>query len=180
MINILQCFTVGSDGTSGSEVSGASSSGRLSLSTSTHSAGGGGGGGGIVALSSAGRSSKARRPTLVLETLEYGITRHYLMPRGITRRRQLKRKGEKLRIFSGHVFESKKVSGGQQATTTTSSASTKAAPECCVCQRKIVSSRLGRRKRMLRCRGCNAACHKHCHTDIEYPCPQSIVSKMEL
>ena len=174
---ILQCFSVGSDGTSGSEVSGASSSGRLSLSTSTHSAGGGGGG--IVALSNAGRSSKARRPTLVLETLEYGITRHYLMPRGITRRRQLKRKGEKLRIFSGHVFESKKVSGGQQATTT-ASASTKAAPECCVCQRKIVSSRLGRRKRMLRCRGCNAACHKHCHTDIDYPCPQSIVSKMEL
>ena len=156
-------------------MSAASSSGRLSLSTSTQSAAG------VVgqpppAVSSGPSSSKARRPTLVLETLEYGITRHYLMPRGVTRRRQLKRKGEKLRIFSGHVFESKKVNGQTQSSTS----SAKAGPECVVCQRKIASSRLGRRKRMLWCRGCNASCHKHCHTDIEHPCPQSIVSQMEL
>ena len=98
----------GSDITSGSEVSAVSSTGRVSCSASTSSAYTAA----ATASAAAVKSKQRRRPTLVLETLEHGIPRHYLMPRGVTRRRQLKQKGKWeliVQIFSPYKYHSVKL-----------------------------------------------------------------------
>ena len=133
---------------SASEVSGVS--GGISMTGEDNSSGG-----------------SLKKSSVVIETVEAcGITRHYLIPNSLVQsrrsRKQLKRKGTKLRICNDHVFETKRAKGSV---------------DCSACRRRI-SSGLGRKSYV--CRGCNAVCHKQCHTSLNSPCSNSSVATMEL
>lgn len=49
--------------------------------------------------------------TLVLETIEAGIKKHYLVPLTIAQRSRWRRKGVKLHIYNEHTFIAKHLSG---------------------------------------------------------------------
>lgn len=49
--------------------------------------------------------------TLVLETIEAGIKKHYLVPLTIAQRSRWRRKGIKLHIYNEHTFIAKHLSG---------------------------------------------------------------------
>ncbi|GBP62705.1 Protein kinase C-like 3 [Eumeta japonica] len=100
--------------------------------------------------------------TLVLETIEAGIKKHYLVPLAIAQRSRWRRKGVKLHIYNEHTFIAKHLSGGTV---------------CKVCD-KTVARRIG--KQGYECRDCHLACHKHCHVKVPSTCPQSTVHNMEL
>ncbi|CAH2229595.1 jg27151, partial [Pararge aegeria aegeria] len=100
--------------------------------------------------------------TLVLETLEAGIKKHYLVPLTVAQRSRWRRKGVKLHIFNEHTFIAKHLSGGTV---------------CEVCN-KTVARRLG--KQGYECRDCAMKCHKHCHVKVPNSCPKSTVHNMEL
>ncbi|KPJ17572.1 Calcium-independent protein kinase C [Papilio machaon] len=100
--------------------------------------------------------------TLVLETIEAGIKKHYLVPLTIAQRSRWRRKGVKLHIYNEHTFIAKHLSGGTV---------------CEVCG-KTVARRLG--KQGYECRDCALRCHKHCHVKIATTCPNSTVHNMEL
>ncbi|XP_068624311.1 uncharacterized protein [Battus philenor] len=100
--------------------------------------------------------------TLVLETIEAGIKKHYLVPLTIAQRSRWRRKGVKLHIFNEHTFIAKHLSGGTV---------------CEVCG-KTVARRLG--KQGYECRDCQLRCHKHCHVKVPSTCPNSTVHNMEL
>ncbi|CAH2061999.1 unnamed protein product, partial [Iphiclides podalirius] len=100
--------------------------------------------------------------TLVLETIEAGIKKHYLVPLTIAQRSRWRRKGVKLHIFNEHTFIAKHLSGGTV---------------CEVCG-KNVARRLG--KQGYECRDCHMRCHKHCHVKVTAVCPNSTVQNMEL
>ncbi|XP_045507661.1 phospholipid transfer protein C2CD2L isoform X4 [Colias croceus] len=100
--------------------------------------------------------------TLVLETIEAGIKKHYLVPLTVAQRSRWRRKGVKLHIYNEHTFIAKHLSGGTV---------------CEVCN-KTVARRLG--KQGYECRDCAMRCHKHCHVRVPAPCPRSTVHNMEL
>ncbi|KAI5639594.1 c2 domain-containing protein [Phthorimaea operculella] len=100
--------------------------------------------------------------TLVLETLEAGIKKHYLVPLTVAQRSRWRRKGVKLHIYNEHTFIAKHLSGGTV---------------CEVCQ-KTIARRLG--KQGYECRDCSMKCHKHCHVRVPNACPHSTVHNMEL
>ncbi|CAG5059927.1 unnamed protein product [Parnassius apollo] len=100
--------------------------------------------------------------TLVLETIEAGIKKHYLVPLTIAQRSRWRRKGVKLHIYNEHTFIAKHLSGGTV---------------CEVCG-KTVARRLG--KQGYECRDCSFKCHKHCHVKVPSMCPNSTVHNMEL
>ncbi|XP_061725194.1 uncharacterized protein LOC133531104 isoform X2 [Cydia pomonella] len=100
--------------------------------------------------------------TLVLETLEAGIRKHYLVPLAVAQRSRWRRKGVKLHIYNEHTFIAKHLSGGTV---------------CEVCQ-KTIARRLG--KQGYECRDCALRCHKHCHVQAAAACPASSVHNMEL
>ncbi|XP_063630488.1 uncharacterized protein LOC134801806 isoform X3 [Cydia splendana] len=100
--------------------------------------------------------------TLVLETLEAGIRKHYLVPLAVAQRSRWRRKGVKLHIYNEHTFIAKHLSGGSV---------------CEICQ-KTIARRLG--KQGYECRDCALKCHKHCHIKAATACPSSSVQNMEL
>ncbi|XP_041985957.1 phospholipid transfer protein C2CD2L isoform X5 [Aricia agestis] len=100
--------------------------------------------------------------TLVLETIEAGIKKHYLVPLTVAQRSRWRRKGVKLHIYSEHTFIAKHLSGGTV---------------CEVCN-KTIARRLG--KQGYECRDCQLKCHKHCHVKVAVTCPHSTVHNMEL
>ncbi|XP_060808010.1 uncharacterized protein LOC106142156 [Amyelois transitella] len=100
--------------------------------------------------------------TLVLETIEAGIKKHYLVPLTVAQRSKWRRKGVKLHIYNEHTFIAKHLSGGTV---------------CSVCN-KTIARRLG--KQGYECRDCALRCHKHCHVAVAGACARSSVHSMEL
>ncbi|XP_026477401.1 uncharacterized protein LOC113383347 isoform X1 [Ctenocephalides felis] len=100
--------------------------------------------------------------TLVLETLENGVRRHFLVPVAVAQRPRWRRKGTKLHIYNDHTFVAKHLSGGQL---------------CTICQRSI-PRRPG--KQGYECRDCNLRCHKQCHVKAPQLCPNPTVLSIEL
>lgn len=49
--------------------------------------------------------------TLVLETIENGVKRHYLVPLSLAQKTKWRKKGTKLHIFNDHTFIAKHLSG---------------------------------------------------------------------
>ncbi|XP_014204637.1 uncharacterized protein LOC106636670 isoform X2 [Copidosoma floridanum] len=100
--------------------------------------------------------------TLVLETLENGIRKHYLVPLSLAQKSKWKKKGTKLHIYNDHTFIAKHISGGTT---------------CDVCKRTL-ARRLG--KQGYECRDCLMKCHKHCHVKVESMCPTTTIQSIEL
>ncbi|XP_012264813.2 uncharacterized protein LOC105691113 isoform X3 [Athalia rosae] len=100
--------------------------------------------------------------TLVLETLENGIKKHYLVPLSLAQKSKWRKKGTKLHIFNDHTFIAKHMSGGTT---------------CEVCKRTL-ARRLG--KQGYECRDCQLKCHKHCHVKVDSTCPTSTIQSIEL
>ncbi|XP_020294628.1 uncharacterized protein LOC109860147 [Pseudomyrmex gracilis] len=100
--------------------------------------------------------------TLVLETLENGIKKHYLVPLSLAQKSKWRKKGTKLHIFNDHTFIAKHMTGGTV---------------CEVCKRTL-ARRLG--KQGYECRDCQMKCHKHCHVKVDITCPTSTIQSIEL
>ncbi|XP_058796854.1 uncharacterized protein LOC131667450 isoform X2 [Phymastichus coffea] len=100
--------------------------------------------------------------TLVLETMENGIRKHYLVPLSLAQKSRWKKKGTKLHIFNDHTFIAKHMPGGTV---------------CEVCK-KTLARRLG--KQGYECRDCQMKCHKHCHVKIDSMCSSSTIQNIEL
>ncbi|KAL6442081.1 hypothetical protein ACFW04_002418 [Cataglyphis niger] len=100
--------------------------------------------------------------TLVLETLENGIKKHYLVPLSLAQKNKWRKKGTKLHIFNDHTFIAKHMAGGTV---------------CQVCKRTL-ARRLG--KQGYECRDCQMKCHKHCHVKVDMTCPTSTIQSIEL
>ncbi|XP_077260262.1 uncharacterized protein LOC143896333 isoform X2 [Temnothorax americanus] len=100
--------------------------------------------------------------TLVLETLENGIKKHYLVPLSLAQKSKWRKKGTKLHIFNDHTFIAKHMAGGIV---------------CEVCKRTL-ARRLG--KQGYECRDCQMKCHKHCHVKVDTTCPTSTIQSIEL
>ncbi|XP_033210287.1 uncharacterized protein LOC117168704 isoform X3 [Belonocnema kinseyi] len=100
--------------------------------------------------------------TLILETLENGITKHYLVPLSLAQKSKWRKKGTKLHIFNDHTFIAKHIPGGTL---------------CQVCKRTL-ARRLG--KQGYECRDCLLKCHKHCHVKVETMCPSSTIQNIEM
>ncbi|GLV42604.1 uncharacterized protein CBL_03343 [Carabus blaptoides fortunei] len=100
--------------------------------------------------------------TLVLETLENGVKRHYLVPLSLAQKSKWRKKGTKLHIFNDHTFIAKHLPGGTV---------------CQVCN-KSIARRLG--KQGYECRDCQLKCHKHCHVKCNDNCPTSTIHNIEL
>ncbi|XP_054736438.1 uncharacterized protein LOC129243435 isoform X12 [Anastrepha obliqua] len=101
--------------------------------------------------------------TLVLETIENGVKRHFIVPLAIAQRPRWRRKGTKLHIYNDHTFIAKHLSGGGL--------------QCQVCM-KSIPRRPG--KQGYECRDCNLICHKQCHIRAPQACPNPTVLSMEL
>ncbi|XP_034944691.1 uncharacterized protein [Chelonus insularis] len=100
--------------------------------------------------------------TLVLETLENGVKKHYLVPISLAQKSKWRKKGTKLHIFNDHTFIAKHLTGGTV---------------CEVCKRTL-ARRLG--KQGYECRDCLLKCHKHCHVKVESMCSTSTIQSIEL
>ncbi|XP_063911010.1 uncharacterized protein LOC135128100 isoform X2 [Zophobas morio] len=100
--------------------------------------------------------------TLVLETLENGIKKHYLVPLSLAQKSKWRKKGIKLHIFNDHTFIAKHLTGGTV---------------CQVCG-KSIARRIG--KQGYECRDCLLKCHKHCHVKVNDNCPTSTIHNIEL
>ncbi|XP_022904296.2 uncharacterized protein [Onthophagus taurus] len=100
--------------------------------------------------------------TLVLETLENGIKKHYLVPLSLAQKSKWKKKGTKLHIFNDHTFIAKHITGGTV---------------CQVCC-KTIARRIG--KQGYECRDCLLKCHKQCHVKVNDNCPTSTIHNIEL
>ncbi|XP_018045354.1 PREDICTED: uncharacterized protein LOC108685184 isoform X4 [Atta colombica] len=100
--------------------------------------------------------------TLVLETLENGIKKHYLVPLSLAQKSKWRKKGIKLHIFNDHTFIAKHMAGGTV---------------CEICKRTL-ARRLG--KQGYECRDCQMKCHKHCHVKVDTTCPTSTIQSIEL
>ncbi|KAM7343225.1 uncharacterized protein ACRADG_010345 isoform 5-T5 [Cochliomyia hominivorax] len=101
--------------------------------------------------------------TLVLETIENGIKRHFIVPLNIAQRPRWRRKGTKLHIYNDHTFIAKHLSGSGL--------------QCSICM-KSIPRRPG--KQGYECRDCNLICHKQCHVRAPQACPNPTVLSMEL
>ncbi|XP_072399091.1 uncharacterized protein [Diabrotica undecimpunctata] len=100
--------------------------------------------------------------TLVLETIENGIKKHYLVPLSLAQKSKWRKKGTKLHIFNDHTFVAKHLQGGTV---------------CQVCG-KSIARRFG--KQGYECRDCLIKCHKHCHVKVNDNCPTSTIHNVEL
>jgi ribosomal protein L37AE/L43A len=100
--------------------------------------------------------------TLVLETVENGIKKHYLVPLSLAQKSKWRKKGIKLHIFNDHTFIAKHLAGGTV---------------CQVCG-KSIARRIG--KQGYECRDCLLKCHKHCHVKVNDNCPTSTIHNIEL
>ncbi|XP_066256455.1 phospholipid transfer protein C2CD2L isoform X3 [Euwallacea similis] len=100
--------------------------------------------------------------TLVLETIENGIKKHYLVPLSLAQKSRWKKKGVKLHIFNDHTFVAKHLPGGTI---------------CQVCA-KSIARRFG--KQGYECRDCFLKCHKQCHVRVNDNCPTSTIHNIEL
>ncbi|KAK9885767.1 hypothetical protein WA026_013638 [Henosepilachna vigintioctopunctata] len=109
-----------------------------------------------------GRTYVNEASTLVLETFENGIKKHYLVPLSLAQKSKWRKKGIKLHIFNDHTFIAKHLSGGTT---------------CQVCT-KSIARRLG--KQGYECRDCQMKCHKHCHVKVNDNCPTSTIHNIEL
>ncbi|EEB15891.1 conserved hypothetical protein [Pediculus humanus corporis] len=100
--------------------------------------------------------------TLVLETVENGFKKHYLVPLSLAKRNKWKKKGTKLHIYNDHTFIAKHFYG------------------TVVCQ--VCSSNIPRRfgKQGYECRDCLLKCHKACHVKADQSCPDSGIHNIEL
>ncbi|XP_037944766.1 uncharacterized protein LOC119677475 isoform X13 [Teleopsis dalmanni] len=101
--------------------------------------------------------------TLVLETIENGIKRHFIVPLAIAQRPRWRRKGTKLHIYNDHTFIAKHLSGSGL--------------QCSICM-KSIPRRPG--KQGYECRDCHLICHKQCHIRAPQSCPNPTVLSMEL
>ncbi|XP_030388162.1 uncharacterized protein LOC115634446 isoform X17 [Scaptodrosophila lebanonensis] len=101
--------------------------------------------------------------TLVLETIENGVKRHFIVPLAIAQRPRWRRKGTKLHIYNDHTFIAKHLSGGGL--------------QCSICM-KSIPRRPG--KQGYECRDCQIICHKQCHIRAPQACPNPTVLSMEL
>ncbi|XP_044778491.1 uncharacterized protein LOC6735220 isoform X14 [Drosophila simulans] len=101
--------------------------------------------------------------TLVLETIENGIKRHFIVPLAIAQRPRWRRKGTKLHIYNDHTFIAKHLSGSGL--------------QCSICM-KSIPRRPG--KQGYECRDCQLICHKQCHIRAPQACPNPTVLSMEL
>ncbi|XP_057672018.1 phospholipid transfer protein C2CD2L isoform X1 [Diorhabda carinulata] len=100
--------------------------------------------------------------TLVLETIENGIKKHYLVPLSLAQKSKWRKKGTKLHIYNDHTFVAKHLQGGTV---------------CQVCGKNI-ARRFG--KQGYECRDCLIKCHKHCHVKVNDSCPTSTIHSVEL
>ncbi|XP_059484473.1 uncharacterized protein LOC132201927 isoform X2 [Neocloeon triangulifer] len=100
--------------------------------------------------------------TLVLETIENGVKKHYLVPLSLAQRSKWRKKGVKLHIYNDHTFVARHLPGGTV---------------CTVCT-KSVARRIG--KQGYECRDCLLRCHKHCHVKADTTCPNSTIQSIEL
>ncbi|RZC05022.1 uncharacterized protein BDFB_008284 [Asbolus verrucosus] len=100
--------------------------------------------------------------TLVLETLENGVKKHYLVPLSLAQKSKWRKKGVKLHIFNDHTFIARHLTGGTV---------------CQVCG-KSIARRIG--KQGYECRDCLLKCHKHCHVKVNDNCPTSTIHNIEL
>ncbi|XP_017096500.2 uncharacterized protein [Drosophila bipectinata] len=101
--------------------------------------------------------------TLVLETIENGVKRHFIVPLAIAQRPRWRRKGTKLHIYNDHTFIAKHLSGSGL--------------QCSICM-KSIPRRPG--KQGYECRDCQLICHKQCHIRAPQSCPNPTVLSMEL
>ncbi|KAK3923680.1 Protein kinase C-like 3 [Frankliniella fusca] len=99
---------------------------------------------------------------LVLETLENGIHKYYLVPLSLAQKTKWRKKGTKLHIFNDHTFIAKHLTGGTV---------------CQICA-KTVARRIG--KQGYECRDCLLKCHKQCHVKVDTTCPNSNIQNIEL
>ncbi|XP_062560922.1 uncharacterized protein LOC134225131 isoform X3 [Armigeres subalbatus] len=110
-----------------------------------------------------GRTFVHEESTLLLETLENNILRHYLVPIEVAlRQKAWKRKGVKLHIYNDHTFIAKHIKGGIL---------------CHVCNRSILR-RPG--KQGYECRDCLIQCHKPCHVRAPQACPNPKILSVQL
>ncbi|XP_062698740.1 uncharacterized protein LOC109623319 isoform X3 [Aedes albopictus] len=110
-----------------------------------------------------GRTFVHEESTLLLETLENNVLRHYLVPIEVAlRQRAWKRKGVKLHIYNDHTFIAKHIKGGVL---------------CHVCNRSILR-RPG--KQGYECRDCLIQCHKPCHVRTPQACPNPKILSVQL
>ncbi|KAK8404481.1 hypothetical protein O3P69_007611 [Scylla paramamosain] len=100
--------------------------------------------------------------TLIIETSENGVFKHYLIPLSLQQKSKWRKKGLKLHIFGEHTFIAKHMSSSTQ---------------CEVCQ-KTLGRRFGKQGYI--CRDCGYKCHKPCHVKTEITCPNSTVNNMDL
>ncbi|XP_075213106.1 uncharacterized protein LOC142319565 isoform X4 [Lycorma delicatula] len=118
---------------------------------------------GVSGMSSAStRTYVNEASTLILEAIENGIKKYYLVPLSLAQKGKWKKKGTKLHIFNDHTFIAKHLPGGTQ---------------CHVCA-KMLARRLG--KQGYECRDCLLKCHKHCHIRADTNCPSSNIHAIEL
>jgi len=117
----------------------------------------------VISTASTSRTFLDEASTLVLETLENDIKKHYLIPMAMAEKRKWKKKGTKLHIFSDHVFVARHLPGGSP---------------CQVCQQTLPRRLVG--KQGYECRDCLLRCHKPCHVKVDTLCPNSSVPYMEL
>ncbi|XP_055621676.1 uncharacterized protein LOC129765401 isoform X7 [Toxorhynchites rutilus septentrionalis] len=112
---------------------------------------------------SSGRTFLHEESTLLLETLENNVVRHYLVPIEVAlRQKAWKRKGTKLHVYNDHTFIAKHIKGGVL---------------CHVCNRGI-ARRPG--KQGYECRDCLIQCHKPCHVRTPQACPNPKILSVQL
>lgn len=100
--------------------------------------------------------------TLVLEVVENGVTRHYLVPMNVAQKPRWRRKGTKMHIYNDHTFIAKHLTSGLI---------------CEICL-SAIPFRMG--KQGYECRDCLLKCHKQCHVRTSQLCPKPTIQTIEL
>lgn len=133
-----------------------------------------------------GRTYVHEESTLLLETTENNVVRHYLVPLEVaTKQKNWKRKGTKLHIYNDHTFVAKHIPGLVASSTLhhTPRSTTNcvcfvfSGILCFVCNRSI-PRRPG--KQGYECRDCAIQCHKPCHVRAPQACPNPKILSMQL
>ena len=100
--------------------------------------------------------------SLVLECIEKGVTKHYLVPYAQAKRGRFGKRGIKLHVYMDHLFVAQRVRGGTI---------------CTACLSKI-PFRLG--KQAYQCRNCAETTCKPCHIKVTEHCEHTTLPQMEL
>ncbi|XP_076310480.1 phospholipid transfer protein C2CD2L-like isoform X2 [Tachypleus tridentatus] len=112
--------------------------------------------------SSSTRTYIHEKSTLVVETNENGVIKHYLLPSSLANHTKWRKIGVKLHIYNDHIFVAKHLPGSTV---------------CQICGRNL-SRHLG--KQGYECRDCNLVCHKSCHVRVDSYCPHSTINTMDM